>query len=57
MPRTLGGVVDNRLCVHGCPNLRVCDASIIPIEPTSNPQAVVYAIAELGSGFIKEDIA
>lgn len=57
MPRDMGGVVDNRLRVHGCPNLRVCDASIVPIEPTANPQAVVYAIAELGAGFIKEDIA
>lgn len=57
MPRDMGGVVDNRLRVHGCPNLRVCDASIIPIEPTANPQAVVYAVAELGATFIKEDIA
>lgn len=56
MPRALGGVVDNRLRVHGCSNLHVCDASIIPIEPTANPQAVVYAIAELGAGFIKEDL-
>ncbi|KAI1392915.1 uncharacterized protein F4822DRAFT_441654 [Hypoxylon trugodes] len=54
MPRAMGGVVDNKLRVHGCANLRVCDASIIPIEPTANPQAVIYAIAELGAGFIKE---
>lgn len=57
MPRAMGGVVDNRLRVHGCSNLRVCDASIIPIEPTANPQAVVYAVAELGATFIKDDIA
>lgn len=55
-PRAMGGAVDNRLRIHGCSNLRVCDASIVPIEPTANPQAVVYAIAELGAGFIKEDI-
>ncbi|KAK7913785.1 GMC oxidoreductase [Apiospora marii] len=56
MPRALGGVVDGRLRVHGCANLRVCDASVIPLEPTANPQAVVYAVAEMGAGFIKEDI-
>ncbi|KAK7986890.1 GMC oxidoreductase [Apiospora saccharicola] len=52
----MGGVVDDRLRVHGCANLRVCDASVIPLEPTANPQAVVYAVAEMGAGLIKEDI-
>ncbi|KAK8121582.1 GMC oxidoreductase [Apiospora sp. TS-2023a] len=52
----MGGVVDSRLRVHGVPNLRVCDASVIPLEPTANPQAVVYAVAEMGAGLIKEDI-
>lgn len=56
MPRAMGGVVDNKLRVYGCANLRVCDASIIPIEPTANPQAVVYAVAEMGASFIKEDL-
>ncbi|KAH8585896.1 hypothetical protein B0O99DRAFT_529793 [Bisporella sp. PMI_857] len=56
MPRAMGGVVDNRLRVHGCSNLRVCDASIVPLEPTANPQAVVYGVAELGASLIKEDL-
>ncbi len=56
MPRAMGGVVDNRLRVYGCSNLRVCDASIVPLEPTANPQAVIYGVAELGASFIKEDI-
>ncbi|KAI1456979.1 hypothetical protein F4805DRAFT_429908 [Annulohypoxylon moriforme] len=56
MPRAMGGVVDSRLRVHGCPNLRVCDASVIPLEPTANPQAVVYAVAEMGAKFIKQDL-
>lgn len=56
MPRALGGVVDSRMRVYGCSNLRVCDASIIPIQPTGNPQAVVYAVAELGSSLIKADL-
>ncbi|KAK8062550.1 hypothetical protein PG997_014647 [Apiospora hydei] len=57
MSRSLGGVVDNRLRVYGVSNLRVCDASVIPLEPTANPQAVVYGVAELASGFIKEDLS
>ncbi|KAI0206594.1 GMC oxidoreductase [Astrocystis sublimbata] len=56
MPLAMGGVVDSRLRVYGCSNLRVCDASVIPIEPTAQPQAVVYAVAEMGASFIKEDI-
>lgn len=56
MSRELGGVVDSRLRVYGCPNLRVCDASIIPIEPAANPQAIVYGVAELGANIIKEDL-
>ncbi|KAI9667974.1 MAG: hypothetical protein M1821_000794 [Bathelium mastoideum] len=56
MPRAMGGVVDSRLRVYGTANLRVCDASIMPLEPTANPQAVVYGIAELGASFIKDDL-
>ncbi|KAK7959693.1 GMC oxidoreductase [Apiospora aurea] len=57
MTRELGGVVDGRLRVYGVAGLRVCDASVLPIEPTANPQAVVYGVAELAAGFIKEDMA
>lgn len=46
VPREHDGVVDSQLRVFGCISLRVCDASIIPISPRSNPQGVVYAIAE-----------
>ena len=55
MPRQLGGVVDARLRVHGVKGLRVCDASVVPITPRSNPQATVYALAEKGADLIKED--
>ncbi|KAH9894526.1 GMC oxidoreductase-domain-containing protein [Xylariomycetidae sp. FL2044] len=37
-------------------NLRVCDASVVPLEPTANPQAVVYAVAEMGARFVREDV-
>lgn len=46
MPKELGGVVDAQLRVYGCRNLRVCDASIIPLTPRTNPQATVYGVAE-----------
>ncbi|KAI0104688.1 hypothetical protein GGR51DRAFT_572619 [Nemania sp. FL0031] len=54
--RTVSCVVDNRLRVYGVSNLRVLDASIIHVEPTANPQAVIYGVAELGAGIIKEDL-
>ena len=55
MPEEMGGVISPRLNVHGVKGLRVCDASIIPITPRSNPQATVYAVAEKGADLIKED--
>ncbi|KAG7143019.1 GMC oxidoreductase family protein Mala s like [Verticillium longisporum] len=60
MPRELGGVVDSNLRVYGCSNLRICDASIIPILPRANLQATVYGVAEHATGIImgtKSDIA
>lgn len=56
MPHNIDGVVDDRLRVYGCSNLRVYNASIIPPESTANPQAVVYGIAEPGASIIKEDL-
>lgn len=44
MPRAKGGVVDPRLRVYGTQNLRVVDASVIPIITRGNTQANVYAI-------------
>ncbi|MCJ1251934.1 hypothetical protein MMC30_009172 [Trapelia coarctata] len=56
MPQALGGVVNERLVVHGTTNLRVVDASIIPMQPRANIQSSVYAIAERAADFIKEDL-
>ncbi|KAI1344692.1 GMC oxidoreductase-domain-containing protein [Xylariaceae sp. FL0016] len=55
LPRELGGVVDERLIVHGTKNLRIVDASVFPLEPLGNIQTTVYAVAERAADFIKED--
>ncbi|KAK1482174.1 GMC oxidoreductase [Colletotrichum cuscutae] len=56
MPRKLGGVVDEKLRVHGIRGLRVADASIVPITVRANPQATVYGIAERAADFIKSSL-
>lgn len=51
LPRKYGGVVDRELKVYGVQNLRIVDASIIPLIPSAHLQSVVYAIAEKVSYF------
>jgi len=46
MPLRLGGVVDPELLVYGTGNLRVVDASVMPLVPAAHLQAVVYGVAE-----------
>lgn len=50
-----GGVVDSRLRVYGVQGLRVCDASIMPLQIAAHLQATVYAIGEKGADMMKED--
>ena len=54
-PRDKGGVVNERLIVHGTTNLRVVDASIMPLICRGNTQSTVYAVAERAADLIKED--
>ncbi|KAL7815080.1 GMC oxidoreductase [Trichoderma aethiopicum] len=56
MPEALGGVVDAQLRVYGVSNLRVADASIIPLTPRANPQATVYGVAEHAAAIIKGQV-
>jgi choline dehydrogenase-like flavoprotein len=42
----LGGVVDEALRVYGTKNVRVCDASVLPIISRGNILTAVYAFAE-----------
>ncbi|KAF2182747.1 GMC oxidoreductase [Zopfia rhizophila CBS 207.26] len=46
LPYEQGGVVDPDLMVYGVLNLRVVDASVMPILPGAHMQATIYAIAE-----------
>jgi len=52
MREDLGGVVDERLRVYGTGNVRVCDASILPIIPRGNILTAVYAFAEKAAQLI-----
>ncbi|KAI1389245.1 aryl-alcohol dehydrogenase [Hypoxylon trugodes] len=54
LPRDKGGVLDPKLKVYGTANLRVVDASAVPLLPTANIQSTIYALAERASVFIKE---
>ncbi|KAF2194320.1 GMC oxidoreductase [Zopfia rhizophila CBS 207.26] len=51
--RESGGVVDPELRVYGVGNLRVVDASVMPLIPQSNTQSMVYAIAERAADIIR----
>jgi choline dehydrogenase-like flavoprotein len=46
MREELGGVVDATLRVYGTRNVRVCDASVLPVIPRGNILTAVYAYAE-----------
>ena len=52
--KELGGVLDASLKVYGSKNVRVCDASIFPIQVRGNIMSSVYAVAEKGADIIKE---
>jgi choline dehydrogenase-like flavoprotein len=51
------GVVDHNLKVHGVKNLRVIDASVIPVIPDCRIQNSVYMVGEKGADAIKRDHA
>jgi len=53
MPREDGGVVDSNLIVYGTKNLRVADASILPLHISGNIQWTVYAAAERSADIIR----
>lgn len=54
LPREEGGVVDKELRVYGTTNLRVVDASVLPLQSAVNTTSTVYAVAERAADLIKE---
>ena len=49
-------VVDDQLRVRGVKNLRVADASIMPLLPSGHPQMAVFAIGEKAADLIKQSL-
>ncbi|KAH7107300.1 alcohol oxidase [Auriculariales sp. MPI-PUGE-AT-0066] len=52
LPKEMGGVVSPKLQVYGLGNVRVSDASIIPIQLATHPQATVYGVGEKAAEII-----
>ncbi|KAF8248110.1 alcohol oxidase [Wilcoxina mikolae CBS 423.85] len=53
MKRELGGVVDAELKVYSVRRLRIVDASVFPIVPSTHLSSSVYAVAEKAAEVIK----
>ncbi|KAI5196858.1 alcohol oxidase [Aureobasidium subglaciale] len=52
LPKKDGGVVNPELKVYGTSNLRVVDASIIPVQLSAHIQTAIYGIAERAAEMI-----
>lgn len=52
MPKKEGGVVDETLTVYGTQNLRVVDASVMPVMISAHTTTAVYGIAEMAASLI-----
>ncbi|KAJ5463197.1 hypothetical protein N7475_008141 [Penicillium sp. IBT 31633x] len=54
LPKEQGGVVDANLRVYGLANVRVADASVIPIALSTHLMASTYGVAEQASDIIRK---
>ena len=52
MSRDLGGVVDHELRVYDTANVRVVDASVIPLQVTGHLVSTIYAVAARAADLI-----
>jgi choline dehydrogenase-like flavoprotein len=53
LPRNKGGVVNGDLKVYGTKNVRVIDASVLPLQICGHLTSTLYAVAEKASDVIK----
>ncbi|ROW04124.1 hypothetical protein VSDG_00941 [Cytospora chrysosperma] len=53
MPKEKGGVVDSDLKVYGTTNVRVVDASVLPMQVCGHLVSTLYAVAEKAADSIK----
>ncbi|KZS92239.1 alcohol oxidase [Sistotremastrum niveocremeum HHB9708] len=56
MDRALGGVVDGTLRVYDTTNLRVVDASILPLQISAHLSSTLYGVAEKAADIIKSGV-
>ncbi|QRV93302.1 GMC oxidoreductase [Ceratobasidium sp. AG-Ba] len=56
MSRELGGVVDGRLRVYGIKNVRVVDASAMPMQVSAHLSGPLYGFAEKAADIIKNNL-
>ncbi|KAJ7035136.1 alcohol oxidase [Mycena alexandri] len=53
MRRELGGVVDAQLTVYDTSNVRVVDASVVPLQISAHLSSTLYGVAEKAADLIK----
>ena len=53
MRRELGGVVDAQLVVYDTANVRVVDASMMPMQVSAHLSSTLYGVAEKAADLIK----
>ncbi|TXT07088.1 hypothetical protein VHUM_03258 [Vanrija humicola] len=57
LPKDSGGVVDTSLLVYGTLNVRVVDASVMPLQVAAHLMASTYGVAEKAADIIKAKYA
>jgi choline dehydrogenase-like flavoprotein len=56
MKQSLGGVVNGRLKLYGAQNVRIVDASVMPMQISAHLSSTLYGIAEKVADFIKNNV-